>query len=220
MKVLVLGATGGVGRHVVPLAQAAGHTVTVLVRSSAYAAPAGVRVVFGAVLDGVGLDEALAGQDAVLCSIGQQRKNPANPWSASVSPVDLTEKIAQRLVPAMQTADVKRIVAVSAGGVGDSAPQLNLAMKFFLATTMIGDAYKDLARMEQVLAASGLDWVCPRPTRLTHGKRTGRLKVTTAFGAFDDIAREDVASWMVDALQVAAWPDPVWGGRTPQITRA
>jgi len=74
--------------------------------------------------------------------------------------------------------------------------------------------------MEQVLSTSGLDWVCPRPTRLTHGKRTDRLKVTTAFGAFDDISREDVAGWMVAALQLPMWPAADWGGRTPQITRA
>jgi uncharacterized protein YbjT (DUF2867 family) len=220
MKVLVLGATGGVGRHVVPLAQAAGHTVTVLSRSSSYAAPAGVRVVIGEVLQGAGLAEALAGQDAVLCSIGQQRKNPANPWSASLSAPDLVEQAAKRLVPAMQAAGVKRIVAVSAGGVGDSAPQLNVVMKFFLATTMIGDAYRDLGRMEQVLAGSGLDWVCPRPTRLTNGKRSARLKVASSFGAFDDISRQDVAGWMVAALQEPVWPAAGWGGRTPQITRA
>ncbi len=221
MKVVVLGASGGVGRHVVTEAGAAGHEVTVVVRSPSYAPPPGVRVVVGDVLTGVGLEDAFAGQEAVLCSIGQQRRHPANPWSSSISPPDLAERAMTAIVAAMRQAGVSRIVAVSAGGVGDSAARLNLAMRFFLATTMIGTAYRDLARMEEVLAASGLEWVCPRPTRLTNGAQTGKLRVTSTFGAMDDIARADVAAWMVKALQSPHWPDPAWGGtRTPQITRA
>jgi putative NADH-flavin reductase len=219
MKVLVLGATGGVGRHVVPLAQAAGHEVTVLTRSSSYTAPAGVRVVHGEVLAGDGLAAAMAGQQAVLSSIGMQRKHPANPWSASLSPTDLTSTTARRIAAAMKAAGVPRIVAVSAGGVGDSAPRLNAVMKFFLATTMIGTAYRDLAVMESVYADSGLDWVAPRPTRLTNAARAPRVAVVESFGAFDDISRADVAGWMVAALAVPVWPDPSWGGRTPQISR-
>jgi putative NADH-flavin reductase len=156
----------------------------------------------------------------VLSSIGHQRRTPANPWSASVSPKDLTSAAARRVVAAMKAAQVRRVVAVSAAGVGDSAPQLNLVMRFFLATTMIGDAYRDLAVMEQVYADRGLDWLCPRPTRLTNGPRTGRLRVTAAVGAMDDISRADVAGWMLDAVALSTWPDAAWGGRTPQVTRA
>lgn len=220
MKLLILGATGGVGAHLVAQAQEVGHAVTVLTRSPSWQAPAGVRLLRGALLDGPGLAEAMAGQDAVLSSIGHQRRTPANPWSASVSPKDLTSAAARRVVAAMKAAQVRRVVAVSAAGVGDSAPQLNLVMRFFLATTMIGDAYRDLAVMEQVYADSGLDWLCPRPTRLTNGPRTGRLRVTAAFGAMDDISRADVAGWMLDAVALSTWPDAAWGGRTPQITRA
>lgn len=220
MKLLILGATGGVGAHLVSQALAAGHAVTVLTRSSSWQAPSGVRAVRGELLDGPGLAEAMAGQDAVLSSIGHQRRTPANPWSASVSPKDLTSAAARRVVAAMRAAQVRRVVAVSAAGVGDSAPQLNLIMRFFLATTMIGDAYRDLAGMEQAYADSGLDWLCPRPTRLTHGPRTGQLRVTSTFGAMDDISRADVAGWMLGALALPAWPDAAWGGRTPQLTRA
>jgi putative NADH-flavin reductase len=220
MKLLILGATGGVGRHLVSHAQLAGHELTVLTRSASWVPPQGVRAVRGEVLDGPGLSDAMSGQDAVLSTIGHQRKNPANPWSASVSPRDLTAAAARRIVAAMKAAQVGRVIAVSAAGVGDSAPQLNLVMRFFLATTVIGDAYRDLAVMEQVYATSGLDWLCPRPTRLTHGPRVHRLRVTTAFGAMDDISREDVAGWMLGALASPQWPDASWGGRTPQITRA
>lgn len=46
MKIIVFGATGGVGQHVVTLAQAAGHDVTAFVRTpEKLAAAAGTTVV-------------------------------------------------------------------------------------------------------------------------------------------------------------------------------
>ncbi len=108
--------------------------------------------------------------------------------------------------------------APSAAGVGDSAASLNLPMRFLLATTMIGAAYADLAAMEDILATSGLDWSAPRPTRLTDGPPTGRIAVVDAFSAAAAISRADVAAWMLDALDLPAWPAPGWGTRAPQIT--
>ncbi len=106
----------------------------------------------------------------------------------------------------------------SAGGVGDSAVHLNLPMRLLLATTMIGTAYADLAAMEAALAASGLDWLAPRPTRLTDGPATGRIAVVDAFSAAAAISRADVAAWMLDALDQPTWPSVGWRTRTPQIT--
>jgi putative NADH-flavin reductase len=222
MHLLVLGATGGVGRHVLDGALARGHTVSTLLRPERPAdLPAEVRVVRGHLGDADALMTALTGGppvDAVLSSVGMQRRHPANPWSRAISPPDLTSSMAKHLVAAMSAAGIRRVIAVSAAGVGDSAPRLNLVMRFFLATTMIGHAYRDLARMESAFAESGLDWLCPRPTRLTRAPARGDVQVVDAFGASAAIARADVACWMLDALEVPSWPDPVWGGRTPQIT--
>lgn len=219
LKLLILGGTGGVGRQLVAQASAAGHELTLLVRpTTACEAPEGVRVLRGLLDDRPRLDEAMAGADAVLSCIGMQRANPANPWSASRSPEDLTSATARLIVAAMREHGVPRIVAVSAAGVGDSAAQLNLVMRFFLATSMIGTAYADLARMEAVYAESGLDWLAPRPTRLMDGAATGRVAVVERFGTRAAITRADVARWMLDALSVPSWPDPSWGGRTPQIS--
>ncbi len=212
MRVLVLGATGGVGALVVAAALAAGHEVTALVRRP-WSPPAGVRVVRGEVVDPAALDDAMAGAAAVLSSLGMRRRVVANPWSALTSPADFTSAYARAVVAAMRRAGVTRVVAVSAAGVGDSAPQMNVVMRMLVATSSIGVAYRDLAAMERVFADSGLDWLAPRPTRLTDGPATGRVRVTGAFGAFDAISRADVAGWMVRALD-----EPIWASRTPQIT--
>ncbi len=213
MKILVLGGSGGVGQHVLRLARDAGHQVTAIVRQPLQDA-AGINVV----VDDVNRDGAfavVAGHDVVLSSLGLKRKSPTNPWSALVSPPDFNSSTACALIAAMKTAGVARVVAVSAAGVGDSAPRMNAVMRFMVAKSNIGVAYRDLDVMEQLFAASGLDWCCPRPTRLTDGPLTNNVAVIDSFPMTGAISRADVAGWM---LGIASAPST--SARTPTITAA
>lgn len=214
MKILVLGGSGGVGKHVLRFAAEARHDVTAIIRpTTAFDVPSGVNIVKADVM-APGVLDAMKGHDIVLSSLGIQRKNSANPWSPLASPADFCSASARLIVDAMKRHGVKRVVAVSAAGVAESAPRMNWLMKFMVARTNVGVAYRDLAVMEAVYAESGLEWLCPRPTRLTNGPRTDRTKTVDAFGINDAISRADVASWM---LRMAA--EPSWTGpRAPQIT--
>lgn len=79
-RLLVLGAGGGVGAQVVKQALERGYRLTVLVRPTRlFELPSSVRMVRGALEDSAALDDALDGVEAVLSSIGMQRRNPANP---------------------------------------------------------------------------------------------------------------------------------------------
>lgn len=217
MRILVAGASGGIGQAVVDMAHEFGHEVCAVsrrpIRQHVW------RKVQIDIFNTAAIMTAMeSGIDAVISCIGMQRRNPANPWSAATSPINLTSFAASVLCDSMQQAGVSRIIAVSAAGVAESEAQLNMVMKVMLATTMIGTAYADLARMEQVLATSGLDWVAPRPTRLIDGDTTRRVRVTDRFATNDAIRRRDVAWWMLRALDHPIWPLAEWGGRTPQIT--
>jgi putative NADH-flavin reductase len=211
MKILVLGASGGVGRHVVRLALEQGHEVTVVIRR-ADQMDSRVRVLLDDVSRPGCLDAHVGGHDLVLSSLGLKRRNPANPWSALVSPPDFSSRMAAALVAAMQAHAVPRVIAVNAAGVGDSAPTMNALMKFFVVTSNVGVGYRDLAIMERIYAESGLDWCCPRPTRLTNGPLTRRVRIVQSFGLTAAISRADVAWWMLD--QGARPTD----ARTPMIS--
>lgn len=212
MKVLVLGASGGVGAHVLRFAAAAGHEVTALSRAP-IEVPSGVRLVVGDVGAGGVLDGAVRGQGAVLSALGIRRQNQRNPWSPLASPPDFTSRTARLLVEAMKRHDVARVIAVSASGVGDSRPRLNLMMRFFIRWTEVGANYRDLEVMEDVYRQSGLDWCCVRPTGLKDGPATGRVVRIGSFplGAF--ISRADVAAFMIEQLGAGLESD-----RTPIIT--
>lgn len=216
MRIVVFGASGQCGRLLVARAAAAGHSVTAVVRpATSYTPPEGVTVVRGDPLDAQFVAAAIAGHDAVASGLGLMRKHPANPWSRLVSPPDFASRTAGHIIAGMQAAGVRRVCAISAAGVGESAARMNWLMRFFVATSNVGVAYRDLAVMEQQYAESGLDWQTPRPTRLTNGPFTGRVRETDAFPLTAAISRADVAGYMLAQLE-----RPEFSQRTPTITGA
>lgn len=214
MNLLILGASGGCGKWLIRLAQERGHHVRALVRpATPFDLPAGVEVIRGDVLDRDTLDDAVEGRDAILSALGIKRKNPLNPWSPLASPPDLTTRVAEHLVALLPRHGIRRLIAVSAGGVGESIAQVNPLLRWMIGHSNMAASYADLATMETVLAQSELHWTAMRPTTLTPGPPTGDAQVVDQYGLLTRISRGDVAAWMLDALEEAV-PS---AGRTPMI---
>src|ERR1043166_7645248 len=169
MRLLILGASGGCGRWLARLAAERGHAVTALVRASAaFDVSRGVTVRRGDVTDAAVLDESVPGHDVVLSALGLRRAG-RNPWAPLHSPINLTEHAMGELLPAMQRHGVARVIAISAAGVGDSHDLLSWPVRLMVASGNVGVAYRDLAAMESLLAASDRDWLAVRPVTLTDG---------------------------------------------------
>ena len=200
MKLLILGASGATGRWLVTLAAQAGHDVTALVRpSTPFDAPAGVRVIRGDVVDPAIIATAVENKDAVASCLGIRRASKF-PWAPILSPPDFTASVASALIPAMSHAGVRRVVAISAGGVAESITQLTTPVRWMVGAGTIGVAYRDLAEMERLLSASRLEWLAVRPVTLMDGPPTGRVGTVEKYGLFSIVRRADVAAWMLGAL--------------------
>ena len=113
MKTLILGATGPTGRHVLANALKAGDTVSVLARHPEALADVEDRItVFqgdATLADDVA--RAAEGQDVVIVTLGRGR---------SLKPEGLFTGAATAVVEAMQRTGVKRLVWLSAYGVGET----------------------------------------------------------------------------------------------------
>ncbi len=148
MDVAVVGATGFVGRHLVPHLLAAGHGVRALSRSGGRLPgwPADrVRAMAVDVETGTGLDAALAGAEAVVHLVAIPRQ--ARGRSFERTNVDGVE----RVVDAATAAGVPRMVHLSVLGAVDDPALAYLRSKW---------------RGEQIVRGSGLDWVVLRPSLL------------------------------------------------------
>src|SRR6266404_1669897 len=209
MKLTVFAATGGIGRQLVEQAVAAGHHVTAVVRNPEKMSGSGKVLVVKCDLaapDPGTLVSAVRGADAVLSGLGARSAAEAGvAWQGT-----------RAIVQAMKAANARRIVVVSAAPIGTvpsparpNPPKDDPGDGFFMRHLMsplirvaLRKHYADLARMEDVLRESGLEWTVVRPPRLTDGPLTGRYR--TAYGRnlrrglF--ISRADVAHLMLRVL--------------------
>jgi len=171
MKIIVFGASGGTGLEIVKQALEAGHVVTAFARNPAKVTiehPKLTRVT-GDVLDAAAVNQAVAGQDAVISALGPSR--PPVPG--------MMETAAKNIVAAMQGAGIRRLVSTPGAGVRDAKDQPRLIdhiMKGLL-TLMAGAVLRDSAANVAVLRASNLDWTIVRYPRLLDGPRTGKYRV-------------------------------------------
>lgn len=212
MKLVILGASGGCGRLLVAQAVARGHQVTAVARpAAAIDAPAAVRLLRGDLFDLEFLTAAVRGQDAVLSALGL-RLPGLSPFARAEVP-DLLSRSSPLLVQAMRQAGVSRLLAISAGGVGDSYARMPGVFKLFIKLTALRRAYVELEAMEQIFFASGLDVCCPRPTGLTDDPATGRVVVAERLRGRATIPRADVAAWMLDQVERPAFTE-----RAPLLT--
>ncbi len=191
MKLIILGATGGIGLELVRKAMERGHRVTAFVRVTARLAEFGDRidVIQGDVLNSAELAKALEGQDAVLSGFG-----PRTPIAKTDA--DLLRRFAAALVSAMLSTRTRRVIVVSMATLFKDAiiPPAYLVGRLFFRDLVI-----DAAGMEDAIQKSGLDWTIVRPPQLTNKPRSGKYRVREGhlprFGF--KISRADVADYMI-----------------------
>lgn len=192
MKVLVIGAAGASGQQIVEHALAAGHTVTAFVHDAAkYHAPTGVRVVAGDATDAAAIEQAVAGQEAVVDAIG---------GSTPYLTTHLEENTAKAVTAAMQRHGVRRLVVISVVGAGDSAEQAGFWYRYLLAPVFLHGAIPDKEAMEAEVRRSGLDFVVVRPPVLTNDPATGDAHVVPGPTTVHSITRTDLAQFIVAQL--------------------
>lgn len=215
MNVLVIGATGGTGRAAVDVLRQRGHAVTVLARSTPDPPFAdGVRVVRGDALVAADLDRALDGQDAVVVSLGRgPNALKTRLGLGTTTPPDLVSRGTREVLAAMERGAVRRVVVVSAFGVGDSWDDVPLVPKLFLGL-LLKEEFRDKARQEEAVRASATDWTILRPVQLTNGDRTGDVFV----GASSDLRQGTVSRADLGVAVADALVDPATHGATLAVS--
>jgi len=171
MKIVVFGASGGTGRHIVEQALEAGYRVTAFVRSleKLGVEHPNLTVFQGEVMDVEKVEQAIVGQDAVISAMGPTR--PPVPG--------MMETAAKNIVAAIEKHGVKRIISTTGGGVRDPQNQPRLfdhIMKGLL-TLMAGYVLKDSKANVNVIRSSNLYWTIVCYPRLLDGEHTGKYRV-------------------------------------------
>lgn len=205
MKLLVLGATGGIGQEIVRQAAERNHQVTAFVRAPERLKSIAARfgVIQGDPLNSAELERVMEDQDAILSGFG-----PRVPIAKTDA--TLLHRFGVALSDAMRKVGIRRAVIVSTAFLFKDSiiPPTNLVGRLFF-PNMVADA----SEMESFFQKSGLDWTLVRPPRLTNGSRRGRFRVREGhlpgFGFM--ISRADVAAFMIKTAENRSFIQKVVG---------
>jgi putative NADH-flavin reductase len=169
---LVLGATGGTGRHFTAKALKDGHQVRALVRTPGKLVPHDMLDIReGSITDPIDLDALVNGVDQIVVMLGdKQAQQQAKVNTAFI----------QRLVPAMRRQRVKRILYQAGGLSRPYGGRLTLPLWIIrntLARSFIGQHRDNEAVMEYLATVgSDLDWNVHRAGIFSDGPSKGVLQ--------------------------------------------
>jgi putative NADH-flavin reductase len=186
MRLTVLGATGGIGKLLIPMALDQGHEVTAFARAPQKIAKAPrLRVIGGDLYDADEMAEAFRGSDAVLSAFGP----------TTLRRTHLRRDFGRTLVNALRAAGVSRFIHVSSAFVFGGGGIIYGVMT----NTLFRNVTDDHRDGDNELAQSDLAWTILRPPRLLDGPATGKLRVVAGGlpkSAYT-ISRADVAAFML-----------------------
>lgn len=193
MNVLVLGATGSVGRLVVEEALTRGHRVTALVRHPEKLGALAVRAMEGDALDAGAVSRAVSGQDAVLYVLG----------AGNVRRTTLFSESTRILLQAMNEQKVRRLICVTGGGAGETKGHGGFLYDRIFFPLFTKHIYADKDVQEALIRQSGLDWTIVRPAGFRARTPPGPLTVVEDVEGvtLTRISRPEVARFLVDELE-------------------
>ncbi|MCL6609178.1 MAG: SDR family oxidoreductase [Geminicoccaceae bacterium] len=203
MRLLVLGASGGVGRLLVEQALARGHVVTAQTRRAAKLAELAerVRILEADPLDAAAIGRAVEGQEAVLDALGTDRLGPTTLFSEST----------RILLDAMARSGVRRLVAITGVGAGETRGHGGIWYDRVIFPLFTRRRYADKDRQEAAIRAAAVDWTIVRPAPFARTVPEAPLEVHETVPpdlVLRRVSREEVARFVLDRLE-----DPTSVGR-------
>ncbi|KAK4695296.1 hypothetical protein P7C71_g2431, partial [Lecanoromycetidae sp. Uapishka_2] len=225
MRILLLGANGRTGAHVIAEALSRQHTITALVRRpDALSAQDDLSIVTGTPLSQADIAKAFASAPtsdpikAVVSTLNTGRTSD-NPWAKTTAPDNLMATSARNAVAEMKKHNVKKIVLLGTVGVGSSRANSGWFFNWIVDHSNLKITFDDHYEVQKLLEAeaekdSALKWVDIRATGLSNGKKYPIKEFGNegkGVGLF--ISRKSVAGLIIDAVE-----QDKWDGQTPVVS--
>ena len=209
-KVVIFGASSGIGLAATKRALENGFHVRAFARTAEKMRLNHdcLEVFTGDALNRPEVSAALEGMDQAIQCLGI----PLG-LSMITKPVSLFSDATRVLVPEMEKAGVKRLVAITGFGAGDSESAISFFQRLPF-KLVFGRAYEDKSIQEEIIRSSSLDWTIVRPGVLTNGPATQSYRVLPNKEDWKNgiVSRADVADFIVGQID-----DTSYLYRTPVI---
>jgi putative NADH-flavin reductase len=195
MKLLVVGASHGIGLEILNQGVSAGHHISAFARrpESISLSSETLRIIKGDILDKQSVDEAVKGQDAICITIGVK---------PTLQPVSVFSEGTKVVVEAMKKHSCKVLICITGIGAGDSRGHGGFLYDRIINPLLLRKMYEDKDRQEEIVRNSGLEWTIVRPGFLTNGPKTGQYQVLSDMSGVkaNKISRADVADFILQEI--------------------
>jgi len=202
MKLLILGATGRLGKQVLKQALEYGYNTVVLARKiERINEHPNLTLIEGDVTSQKDLHQALQGCTHVINCLNVSRRSDF-PWAKLRTPPTLLSDTMQILLETANPKELEKLVVCSAWGVAETRKEIPGWFRWFIDNSNIGIAYRDHEKQEEIIEGSGFKYTIVRPVGLTNKKlalTSDSINITSRPRLF--ISRSSVARYMLDALQ-------------------
>src|SRR5215469_12573593 len=195
MNVLIFGASGATGRELLRQGSEHGHTITAFVwnRTALDGAYRDVQLVQGNVEVRASVENAMAGQQAVICVLG----------SRTLLRRDLPIVVGvHNIITVMELSGIRRLIYLSSDSVRASLEHSNPVRRLLL-SVILRNPTADHELSERMIQESHLDWTLVRGPSLTNGKRSRKYQsgehVKSSY-FIPQISRADLAEFMLKHL--------------------
>lgn len=208
MKILIIGATRGIGLRVLQQALVKDHDITVLARSPQKLAVEHERlqVLQGDICDNNAVGSTTEGLDAVINCIGiRPTRKPVSVFSEGITNV----------LESMDKNRVNLLISITGIGAGDSRGHGGFFYDKIFQPLLLNTIYEDKDREESLIRDSQVNWIIVRPGFLTNGPMTGTYRVLTDMTDVKagKISRADVAHFILNQLDSSEYLS-----QTPMLT--
>ncbi|SHJ07363.1 Putative NADH-flavin reductase [Tangfeifania diversioriginum] len=194
MQILIFGATGSLGSHIVEQALEKDYSVKAFTRN-----PEKLRglnnshltTIQGDVNNLSEVENAMKDVDAVFCALGDGAKGKVRAAGT------------RNIIKAMKKSGVKRLICQTTLGLGDSWNNLNFFWKYIMFGFLLKKAFQDHQLQEKYILESGLNYTIVRPGAFTNGEVTQSFQIDFDAHAKNlalKISRADIAFFMLEQL--------------------
>lgn len=195
MNILIFGASGATGSHLVSQALKQGHRVTAFVRTASKLeiTHPNLKVAEGDVSHYQQVENAMQDQEVVFSALG------------AATPFKRDHKLIigiQNIVAAMTKQNVPRIIYQSFLGVKENRKELGLMVNMVM-PVILKKAIVDHEAKEDIITKSQLDWVIVRCPMLTNGPLTASYRTgerIRSSSVIPLVSRADVAHFMLQQI--------------------
>ncbi|TVQ42264.1 MAG: hypothetical protein EA362_13570 [Saprospirales bacterium] len=206
MKILILGATGRTGKHILEAALARKIKTNCLVRSTkkirAFIPNDSFTVYVGSPDKMEDLEKAAKGCDTIISVLNISRTSDF-PWSTLRTPTTFLSDVMKNIltIANAENSSLNSVISCSAWGVHETIHHIPWWFRLMINYSNIGAAYEDHERQENLLSKSeNVKWVIVRPVGLINRKKVKRICVS-----FDNnpkpnmtISRRELAQFILD----------------------